>query len=399
MSKTRVVRISDAKIKLFMSNDSVSQLRDTRHVNLRFRFGANGNGSWYLVLHRNAKTEWKKIGNYPAVNTASVLKHFPDVMAEYTLTPHSTVILPEWSQVADLLVWYVDRVGLNRFISAKRKASIRSVVKVHLLPRLGDGLIEDLDHALLDSQLIWPLQADYELSTVRLILSVLKKAFKQARTLKLIPFNPIAEVRFSDFTDAEIVPKSCSLHVNALPGMATQLVDSDPMERAFVLMMLLHGTRIGETRLAKWSHIDVKNKTWFIPKENTKTKVDLLLPLTDVALNLLVDLGVKGYGYLFSTALFGHLSEMKANEIVQRVSLREWRAHDLRKLARTSWMDLGVDYLVGELLLNHALNKMDKTYIHSHANHLMRKALVTYHDWLIEQGLGNLLGKEKAGWV
>ena len=96
---------------------------------------------------------------------------------------------------------------MNRFLSLKRKRSIKSALKVHLQPRLGDVLIEELDHVLLDELLIWPLQESYDLSTVRLILSVLKKACKQARTLKLIAFNPIAEIKFSDFTGAKIMPK------------------------------------------------------------------------------------------------------------------------------------------------------------------------------------------------
>ncbi|MDN2661826.1 tyrosine-type recombinase/integrase [Psychromonas sp. 14N.309.X.WAT.B.A12] len=399
MSKTRVVRISDAQIKQFMTDDSVSQLRDSRHSTLRFRFGVKGRGSWYLVLHRNAKTEWKKIGNFPAVRTSSVLKHLPDLLTQYSLIPHTAVQLSEWELVSDLLGWYVERVELNRSMSAKRKASIRSVVKVHLLPKLGELLIEDLDHALLDSELVWPLQCDYELSTVRLILSVLKKAFKQARTLKLIPFNPIAEVKFSDFTDAQIIPKSCAIQSNGLPRVITLLNKAPETERVFVLMMLLHGTRIGETRLAKWSHIDFENKTWFIPKGNTKTKVDLVLPLTDTALTLLTKFKGNQQGFIFKINDHSGFSEVAANEVVQRVSAREWRAHDLRKFARTTWMDLGVDYLVGEMLLNHVLNKMDKTYIHTHANNLMRQALVIYHNWLCEQGITELLNQKAVGWV
>ncbi len=288
---------------------------------------------------------------------------------------------------------------MNRFLSLKRKRSIKSVLKVHLQPRLGHVLIEELDHALLDELLIWPLQEKYELFTVRLILSVLKKACKQARTLKLIAFNPIAEIKFSDFTDAKIQPKGCALQANAVPLLAEQLHKSGEMERVFVLMILLHGTRIGETRLARWEHIDFIKKTWFIPAENTKTKTAHILPLSDVALALLRSFKDEdGSGFIFKLSSKVGLSETTANGIIQCVSSREWRAHDLRKFARTTWMDLDIDYLVGEMLLNHVLNKMDKTYIHTHAENLMRRALVKYHDWLIEQGLGLLLKHEKAGW-
>ncbi|WP_435234506.1 tyrosine-type recombinase/integrase [Psychromonas sp. PT13] len=388
MSKTVAVKISDALIKRYAKDPSVGTLRDTRHPELRFRFKSGERGSWFLVLHQQGKSSWKKLGNYPAVKAGSVLKFFPDVLAEHTLTSRAKMVLPEWELVADLLAWYENRVLSNRFLSLKRKRSIKSVIKVHLQPRLGEVMIEDLDHALLDERLVWPLQEKYELSTVRLILSVLKKACKQARMLSLIAFNPIAEIKFSDFTDAQIQPKDCALKANAVTLLSEQLRRADEMERTFVLMILLHGSRIGETRLAQWKHIDFVKKVWFIPAENTKTKTAHTLPLSDVALNVLTEFkNNDAQGFIFKLSAQAGISETTANDIIQHVSERKWCAHDLRKFARTTWMDLDIDYLVGEMLLNHVLNKMDKTYIHTHADNLMRRALVKYHHWLTEQGL------------
>ncbi|MOA39003.1 hypothetical protein D3C78_1607480 [compost metagenome] len=51
------------------------------------------------------------------------------------------------------------------------------------------------------------------------------------------------------------------------------------------------------------------------------------------------------------------------------------------------WADLGVDYLIGELLLNHALDNLDATYIHTQATALKRDALERWHTYLAERGL------------
>ena len=51
------------------------------------------------------------------------------------------------------------------------------------------------------------------------------------------------------------------------------------------------------------------------------------------------------------------------------------------------WADLGVDYLIGELLLNHALDDLDAAYIHTHAMTLKRDALERWHLWLAARGL------------
>ena len=400
MNKTVTVKISDALIRRYEGDVEVNTLRDVRHPELRFRFKADCRGSWFLVLHQFGKSTWRKLGNWPAVNAKNVLSLLPGAIAHYSVTPSTQLVFAEWSCVGDLLGWYEQRVLANRQLSLKRKRSIKSVLKVHLQPRLGDVLIVDLSHALLDEKLVWPLQENYELSTVRLILSVLSKACKQARTLNLITFNPLADVKFSDFTDAKILPKGGAFKLNGLPKLIEQLQTAGELERVFVLMLLLHGTRIGETRLARWSDFDFVNKTWCIPAMNTKTKSEHVLPLSDVVVNLLVRFKpVVSPEFVFSFGGGVVLSEVGANGLIQRLSCRDWCAHDLRKFARSSWMDLGVDYLVGEMLLNHAMSKMDKTYIHTHAENLMRRALVMYHDWLIDQGVKMLFRQHQDGWV
>ena len=79
------------------------------------------------------------------------------------------------------------------------------------------------------------------------------------------------------------------------------------------------------------------------------------------------------------------------------VSKGEWSSHDLRKVARTARADLGVDYMVGETLLNHAMKDLDATYIHTTAEGLKRKALEAWHQHLDSQGFALLHGGTYAG--
>ena len=43
------------------------------------------------------------------------------------------------------------------------------------------------------------------------------------------------------------------------------------------------GCRIGELLMARWSDVDLEKATWFVPRENTKTKVDWQVYLSDFA--------------------------------------------------------------------------------------------------------------------
>ncbi|EGH14263.1 MULTISPECIES: hypothetical protein [Pseudomonas syringae group] len=86
-----------------------------------------------------------------------------------------------------------------------------------------------------------------------------------------------------------------------------------------------------------------------------------------------------------------------ASTLFSGLARGEWSSHDLRKVARTAWADLGVDYMVGEMLLNHAMKDLDATYIHTAAEGLKRQALEAWHNYLEQHGLTPLLGETYAG--
>jgi hypothetical protein len=80
------------------------------------------------------------------------------------------------------------------------------------------------------------------------------------------------------------------------------------------------------------------------------------------------------------------LSDNQASAVFTRLGQGAWTSHDLRKVARTAWTDLGVDGHIGEMLLNHSLGKIASTYINTQAKEQRRLALVKWHNWLDERG-------------
>jgi integrase len=193
-----------------------------------------------------------------------------------------------------------------------------------------------------------------------------------------------------------IRPKPSRLRGDDLPALLQELgarIEAAPVEVMLPLMMLCHGTRLSETRLARWKNINLITRQWFIPADDTKTKAEHTLPLTEQGCALLRryrDLQ-RHSGYagplLFPGNNGAALSSSKACTVFISLSKGEWSSHDLRKVARTAWADLGVDYMVGEMLLNHAMKDLDATYIHTTAEGMKRKALEAWHDHLDQQGL------------
>ncbi len=394
--RTVHVSITDAEIRK-QAATGARQLRDPRYPQLRFRYSTvdRAKGVWHVVVGG----KWGKAGSYPGINTKLMQATLPDILARRAVDSAAASTTTSWRTVGDVLTWYTDRMTRDRGLSAKRKASAHSALRCHLVPRLQDLELTSLNRSSLDRLLMWPMQEKYALSFVRSVYGVLAAAFRQAARLKLIDVNPMAELKFTDFVRTRIRPKAARLRGDDLPPLLqtfAEQFDALPVQAMLPLMMLCHGTRLGETRLARWKNLNLVTRQWFIPAGDTKTKAEHTLPLTEQACALLQRYRARqlasGYSgpFLFPGSNGSALSASKACTVFTSVSKGEWSSHDLRKVARTAWADLGVDYMVGEMLLNHAMKDLDATYIHTTAEGMKRKALEAWHQHLDGQGFALL---------
>ena len=386
---TAALKITDAEIKR-QAGGAVRDLRDVENRGLYLRFAkARDRASWYLVT----KGEWKLIGNYPDLNTKQVVAALPGIRLRLEAGEGSN--LSKWVLTGELLDWYADRMARDRSLSSKRKKTGASLIKCHLKPLLGDVPLASINKATLDDKFMWPAQESIGIDYVRSAFQLLALAFRQAFKLRLIAVNPMKDVKFSDFSKAKVGVKPSRLRVTQLQDLIALLQEakaSAPTDAMLALMMLCHGTRIGETRQAQWSHISLAEREWFIPAANTKTGVEHHLPLTDQVRQLLINYRelqwANGYDgqYLFPARNGKALSEGQASAVFTRLGQGEWTSHDLRKVARTGWADIGIDHLIGELLINHAMGHNVKVYIQSDVMSRKREALDRWCAYLDAKG-------------
>ena len=386
------VTLTDAEIRR-QAAGPVRQLRDHRYPELRFRYSTadRNKGAWHVVV----RGKWGKAGNYPSINAKLMQATLPAILARRSVDPAATSTTTSWTTVGDVLDWYADRMSRDRGLSAKRKASAQSALRCHLVPRLQELELASLNRASLDRLLMWPMQERFALSFVRSVYGVLAVAFRQATRLALLGVNPMTDLKYTDFVRTRIKPKPARLRGDDLPDLLQDLakrIERAPLESMLALMMLCHGTRLGETRLARWKSLNLTTGQWFIPAPDTKTKTEHTLPLTGQACALIERYraiqqacGYQG-PFLFPGRAGGAISATLASTLFKAMAKGEWSSHDLRKVARTQWMDLGIDYLVGEMLLNHAMKDLDATYIHTTAEGMKRKALETWHAHLDQHG-------------
>lgn len=397
---TMTIAFSDAELRRRADDPSTVLMRDPRHPGLYFRFTeARPRGTWSLVVRK----KWLRIGSYPELSAKAVLAALPETRQRLSADTKASAAISPWSTLGELLAWYSDRMSRDRHLSAKRKGTAKSAIACHLIPRVGGLAFADVDRAALDTKLMWPLQETLSLEFVRLIFALLVLACRQAHTLGMTPANPMAGIKFSDFSKTKIKAKAARLRGVQVEALLEQLADAfahRPAQGLLAVMMLCHGTRVGETRMALWSHISLADRTWHLPAAHTKTRVEHSLPLTDQVCALLTGYratqAAAGYTgqHLFPARHGKCMSEGQASKAFTDLGQGEWTSHDLRKLARTGWADLGIDFLIGEMLINHAMGHNVQAYIHTTVEERKRVALEKWHAHLDAKGFTAIHGLE-----
>lgn len=373
--------ISDAAITRSANDDAVGELRDQRHP-LALRFHKSRlKATWYLVRYEGGKKLRHRLGYWPVLKTKDAQSIVPEILKK--LATGTDVQNSGFATVGQLLKWYLGRIERESVKSNSRRKGVKCAIEKHLLPRLASIKITELTKLAIDERLMLPLQnAALKPSTIRQYFAVLKRAFKSADELGLVSINPMSSMRFGDHIQRRIEPKQGRLLVSdAGRTMGLIMGLSEPI-KTMLLFMLMYATRVGETRKLKWCYFDFEANQISIPAAITKTDANHIMPITEQAKAVLLafrELSQGEYLFEFNRKEYSHND---AQKLIRAVSAGKFSAHDLRKLARSAWATIGIDYWVGERMLNHKQKGLDAVYIKADALDVKHAALTQYHEWL-----------------
>ncbi|WP_180980377.1 tyrosine-type recombinase/integrase [Vibrio diazotrophicus] len=381
-------RISEALIKEHASNPDVREINDPS-LPVRFRYLTDRTkGSWFYC---EGKIRYKKLGSWPLVKCALIRDMMPQIQINLAsgLAAEKAVI-GHFVTVSDLLDWHLDQTLNTKALSKLRKSGIKTAINCYLKPYIADLQLVDISRPVLLQAFFNKIQSDYSISTIYLAWGVLKTAFARARETDLLDINPISDMKACEFVKEKIKPKPSKLEARHLPAIAKQLNEAKHSNDIMLAMLLLlHGTRIGETRLARWEQFDLFDKTWTIPEEVTKgDSPELKVTLTDETIKWLkrhkqwqLKRGYDGV-WLFRGSCRSALTPTQANNSIQRVSGRKWTAHDLRKAFRDVLTEVDTDTFVAERMLNHSLTSVQETYNKKEQIEKARSATERAHQWV-----------------
>ena len=333
------------------------------------------------------------MGDYPYIKTKDARAALPEVLIRLQNNLNAKLSGNAFYTVSDLLNWYHARMNENTNMSEQRKKDIASALKCHLLPKIGDVPIHALDLDTLDKRLIWAGQKQLANPTLLKHLAMLKAAFKDAQDLRMIATNPLIGVTLSSFGEFRIKPKEGKIKPRMVKDLLISIGKQPPKTYVLSMLMLTLGTRIGETRQTRWQHFYLNDDPeWVIPSKITKTKKEHTIKLPPEVASLLKQYRAwqlkrryKGDIVFLDNQEKGELKQNDAYKLIKTASNGKWASHDLRKAARNCWTLQGVDYFVGEKMLNHSLSKVSETYTNDDVHERRLEALNKHVSWLQEQ--------------
>jgi integrase len=160
---------------------------------------------------------------------------------------------------------------------------------------------------------------------------------------------------------------------NFLSGLP--VVCADPVRRHTLMVLLLTLVRRGSLAAANWSEFDLTNRIWKIPAKNDKERRAHMVPLTDWAIEELLELKALsgGSAYVLPKRRKGQEDLPSNGQLISRsvarlrhrfaaIGIASFTPHDLRRTGRTLLSMLGTPEDIAERVLNHSRGEIVRTY-------------------------------------
>ena len=270
---------------------------------------------------------------------------------------------------------------IHRPAAAKQRtaSAIEKNIRRHLIPRWGTRVASEIKRSDVIAMLeeIDRKSGPY-MATKALALASSIYRFAITRELGGIENNPCHLIKPSEFvsemaprqrvlTDAEV-----ALIWRASQGEIRNGIESTYPGGPFTRFLLLTAVRRSEAARMTWSEVGDPDKAlWVIPAHRTKSGAPHEVPLSGMAVDLLLSLPRFAGGFVFSAnggrapikgfGKFKDTIDARAAELAPP-GLAEWRFHDLRRSARTNLASLGVSPFIAELVIGHQQKGVHKIY-------------------------------------
>ena len=257
-----------------------------------------------------------------------------------------------------------------------------------VLPFIGSMYAEDVTRQNISNLLLNIVERDAKVIAGRTLTSI-RQCYGYGIGIGLLEHDPTSHLKKAAFAGKSVIRERVLSEEELVHLLTVALPASSlsPKGKAAIKILLSTAVRIGELLKAKYEHIDLDRKQWFIPKENAKNGKEHLIHLSDYAIQAFQELFiyVEHDTWLFPDrtktthvsvkTLTKQIGDRQTDSPLQnrasdttslRLSGGKWTPHDLRRTAATLMGSLKVQPHVIEKCLNHMEeNRMVRTYQHA----------------------------------
>ena len=284
--------------------------------------------------------------------------------------------------------WLIEK---KEYIKESTYANYSNNIFNHIIPKLGNIYIQDLNHKIIQDFLLNLFKSGRKdgtggLSekTIKDITIIIKGSLRKAINEEKIRHFELSFIYPRDNKDSKIY----ILSKHEQNKLTNYVLENLTNRNIGLLISLYSGLRICELCALQWNDIDFKknilsvNKTiqrvYIKDKDKNISKVIITTPKTKNAnreipinkdfLELLKQLKTKGEDYIITGSnkyLEPRTYRKYFNKVLKQVKIKQFNFHSLRHTFATNCISLGVDYKTVSELLGHAnVNITLNLYVH-----------------------------------
>ena len=260
--------------------------------------------------------------------------------------------------VARIAKEYMQREGHRLRTADQRESALRRLV----LPVIGERLIETIERSDI-IRLLDQIEDRNGSRAAHAVLSLLRRIFHW-HELRTDRFRSPIISGMGRISEQERA-RSRVLDDDELRAVWNTTANPLDPFRMLVRFLLLTAARRSEAAGMRWSEVDADDHIWTLPASRSKTKTEIVRPLSKAALALIEQMPQIGScEYIFSgngVAAFSNFSRPKAAlDVASGVS--GYRLHDLRRTARSLLSRAGITADIAERCLGHAIGGVRGVY-------------------------------------
>jgi integrase len=311
---------------------------DAKTTGLVLRVAPNAIRTWCLFYTspKDGKRARTTLGHYPQTSLAHARTRALEAKAGLDTGTDPRDVAHHAMTVADLAASYMAQ-RVNGLRSAK---SVEHRLAKNVLPVIGDVDLDKL-HRRDILRVLDPIMSRGKKQEALAMFKHLRSMFAWAIERGYLDASPMTGVK---------APAKGSVRERVLTEAETAAAwnaDLSPTLSSLIRLCLLTGQRVGEVAGMTVSEIDVKARTWTIPAERSKNGFAHVVPLSDVAFNIIK--AASKTGLIFPDAG----NSACVGKALTRAKLGDWTMHDLRRTAVTGMQTLGISPIVAGYVIGH----------------------------------------------